>query len=322
MFKISGKRLAQALPLLVGISLLTFLAVTLSPGDPLSQLLENPQISRETIEALRQRLGLGLPWHIRYVRWLGGILHGDFGFSIEYQVPVSGLVYPRLINTLVLSVAASVIAWLVGIPLGMIAAVRQRSWFDRFYSTFALLGLSTPRIFLSLLALLLAVSTGWFPIGGMYSITHDPMSTAGQIADMLHHLILPALVLSLYPLAVISSQMRGNLSEALLSDFVRAAQAKGLKARGVIARHALRNALNPLIVLMGYSIGNLLSGSALVETVMAWPGLGRLAVEAVFARDIYVIMASVMISSVMLILGNLIADLLLAANDPRVRIEA
>jgi peptide/nickel transport system permease protein len=321
-FKMIGKRLAQAVPLVLGISLLTFLVVNLAPGDPTVGLLENPHLSPETLAAIRERLGLGLPLHVRYVRWLAGIVQGDFGYSIEYQVPVGGLIYPRLINTLVLSVAASLIAWIVGILLGIFAAVRQGTWVDRIYSAFAMLALSTPRILLALVALLVAATTGWFPLGGMHSLTHDEMSTTGQMLDTLHHLILPALALSLYPLAVISNQMRGNLSEALLADFVRTARAKGLKRRVIIGTHAFRNAITPLIALMGYSIGNLLSGSALVETIMAWPGIGFLTVEAVFARDVYVIMASVMIGSVMLILGNLIADLLLAANDPRIRITA
>jgi peptide/nickel transport system permease protein len=322
MLKTFGKRLAQAVPLLLGVSLLTFLVVNLAPGDPLSGLIENPQISPETLQAIRERLGLGLPLTTRYVRWLAGILQGDFGYSIQYQVPVATLLYPRLINTLLLSFAASLIAWVVGILLGILAGVQQRRSVDRIYSAFALLALSTPRILLALVALLVAATTGWFPLGGMHSLTHEEMSTTGQLLDTLHHLILPALALSLYPLAVISSQLRGNLSEALLADFVRTAQAKGLKRRAVIGTHALRHAITPLIALVGYSIGSLLSGSALVETVMAWPGIGRLTVEAVFARDVYVIMATVMIGSVMLIVGNLIADLLLAANDPRIRITA
>jgi peptide/nickel transport system permease protein len=322
MLKLLGKRLAQAFPLLVGVSLLTFLVVNLAPGDPLSGLAENPLISPETLAAIRERLGLGQPLHIRYVRWLAGIVQGDFGYSIEYHVPIAELLYPRLVNTLWLSLAASVIAWVVGILLGILAGTRHGTWVDRIYSAFALLALSTPRVLLALVALLVAATTGWFPLGGMHSLTHEEMSATGQMLDTLSHMVLPALVLSLYPLAVISSQMRGNLAETLLADFVRTAQAKGLKRRVIIGVHAFRNAVTPLIALVGYSIGSLLSGSALVETVMAWPGIGRLTVEAVFARDVYVIMATVMIGSVMLIVGNLIADLLLAANDPRIRITA
>jgi len=172
------------------------------------------------------------------------------------------------------------------------------------------------------LALLLAAKTGWFPIGGQYSALFDRLSFFEKLADALHHLVLPALILSLVPLAVYLRQMRANLLDTMDEDYVRIARAKGLSERAVIVKHALRGALSPVITLFGYSIGNLLSGSVLLETIMAWPGIGKLTVQAVFARDIYVLMAAVMIASVTLILGNLLADVLLGVNDPRIKLEA
>ena len=310
------------IPLLFGVSILSFFIIALTPGDPLSDLLSNPRISRETIEALRHRLGLDLPIYVRYGRWLIGLLRGDFGLSLQYQVPVSSIISPALVNTLILSLSATLVSLLIGIPLGVIAAVRRGSVIDRMCGFLATVSLSTPRIFLGLLALLLAAKTGWFPIGGQYSSSFDRLTGVEKLMDALRHLVLPALILSLAPLAIYLRQMRGNLLDTMDDDYVRIARAKGLSETAVIVKHALRTALGPVITLFGYSIGNLLSGSALVETIMAWPGIGKMTVEAVFARDIYVLMAAVMIASVMLIAGNLLADLLLGMNDPRIKLEA
>lgn len=322
MFRIVILRLAQAIPLILAISLLTFLAVHLAPGDPLTGLLENPQLSPETLEAIRHRLGLDLPLARRYFRWLVRALQGDFGYSIEYLTPVSALLPPRLLNTLILSLTAIGIAWGVGIPLGIAAAVGQNRWIGRAHTVFVTVALATPRIFLALLALGLAATTGWFPLGGMRAVAAELGDWVTRTGDLLHHLILPALVLSLSPMAWISSHLRVALAEVVSLDFIRTARAKGLSRRVILERHALRAALGPLAMLLGYSLGNLLSGSAVVETVMAWPGMGRLTVEAVFARDSDVILAAVLLASLVLIVGNLIADLVLAAVDPRVRIKA
>jgi peptide/nickel transport system permease protein len=322
MLRLILKRVLQAIVLLFGISALSFFLIALTPGDPLADLANNPHISRDTIEAMRHRLGLDVPVHLRYGRWLSGILRGDFGVSLAYQVPVSDLIATRLLNTLILSSSALVVALVIGLPLGVLAAVRRNSLVDRLCALLATVSLSSPRIFLALLALLLAARTGWFPIGGQYSTDFDALERPfGQLIDAAHHLILPALVLGLYPLAVYLRQMRGALLETMADDYVRTARAKGLSESAVVGHHALRNALNPIIALLGGSIGSLLSGSALVETIMVWPGIGRMAVEAVLARDIYVVMAAVMIAAVMLVVGNLIADGLLSWNDPRITTE-
>jgi peptide/nickel transport system permease protein len=321
MLKLIVKRVLQAVPLLFGISLLSFFLIALTPGDPLSSMMSDPRFSRETVEALRHRLGLDLPVTIRYWRWLTGLLQGDFGLSLEYQVPVSSLVAIRLVNTLILSSSAFLVALVVGLPLGIIAAVRRNTLVDRACALLAMVSLSSPRLGLALLALLVAARTGWFPIGGQYSVDFDTLGRFEQLMDALHHLLLPTLILSLYPLAMYLRQMRGALLDTLTDDYVQMARAKGLSESAVIRNHALRNALNPIIALFGNSIGQVLSGSALVETIMAWPGMGKMTVEAVFARDIYVVMAAVMIASVLLIAGNLLADVLLGINDPRTKLE-
>jgi peptide/nickel transport system permease protein len=322
MLRLLIRRGTHAIPLVLGISLVTFVAVHLAPGDPLTGLLENPQISPETVEALRRRLGLDVPLSERYLRWLAHLLRGDWGYSIEYLMPVSAVLPARLLNTLILSLAASGLAWIVGILVGILAATSQSRWIRAGHTVFVTLALSTPRLFLALLALAFAATTGWFPLGGIRTVAVEHLSGPARLGDLLHHLVLPALVLSLSSIAVISSHLRASLTEVISLDFIRTAHAKGLARSSILWRHAVRNALSPLLMLLGYSMGNLLSGSAVVETVMAWPGMGRLTVEAVLARDSDVIMAAVVLSSLLLIAGNLIADLFLAAVDPRVRIRA
>jgi peptide/nickel transport system permease protein len=211
-----------------------------------------------------------------------------------------------------------VITYMLAIPLGILSAVRQNSWIDKSSSLAAFIGLSIPEMFFALILILMAARTGWFPIGGMESIDYDTLSLWGKIGDRLHHLFLPALVLGTVPLAGRMRQMRGNLLDVLRMDYVTTARAKGLDERTVILRHAVRNAINPLITLFGFTLAHLLSGAFLVEVVMSWPGLGRLTVDALFARDLYLVMGAVMMASILLILSNLVADILLAWVDPRI----
>lgn len=229
------------------------------------------------------------------------------------------LVLPRLGNTLLLSASAYLLAWLVGLPLGIAAAVTPRKWLSGAIYALASTAISMPRIFVALLAILFVARTGWLPLGGRVALNHDQLNLMGRFGDTLAHLVLPAIVLSLYPMALYVMQSRAALSEALTGDYVRTARAKGIPESLVVYRHALRNAVNPLITLLGFSIGDLLGGAVLVETIMAWPGLGKLTVEAVLARDAYVVLTSVLFSSVMLIGGNFVAEILLNRLDPRVR---
>jgi peptide/nickel transport system permease protein len=314
------KRLLLLVPLLLGVTFLAFLLLALAPGDYLTTLREDPDISRESIEAMRIRFGLDRPVGVQYLLWLKNVfLHLDFGESFSTRVPVFQLIAPRLGNTLLLALAAAIVAWGLAIPLGVLAALRRNTWVDRSASLVAFLGLSVPEVLLALLAVLLAARTGWFPIGGMRSLDYDSLSLAGKVWDRAHHLVLPALVLGTVPMAGRMRQMRGSLLEVLRQDYVTTARAKGLPERTVIGRHALRNALNPLITLFGYTIASLLSGAVIVEIVMSWPGLGRLTLDALLAQDLYLVMGSLVMAATMLVLGNLIADILLAASDPRIQ---
>jgi peptide/nickel transport system permease protein len=313
------RRLLQTLPLLVGISGLTFLLLQLAPGDFLNTMGENPQISAETLDAMRRRFGLDQPWYVQYGLYLKNLfLRLDFGESFSRHQPVFTVLREGLLNTLLLAGAAAVVTWGLAIPLGVWAAVRQYSWVDKVLSFMAFVWLSIPEVLSGLLLLLLAAQTGWFPVGGMRSIDHDDLDFVGRAFDVLHHLALPALVVGLIPLAGRMRQMRGNLLDVLRLDYVTTARAKGLDERTVVFKHAVRNAINPLITLFGYTLGSLVSGSFVAEIIFSWPGLGRITLDAILSQDQYLVMGSVLMASVVLILGNLIADILLAIADPRI----
>ena len=316
-----SRRLLHMVPLLLGISLISFIIIQLAPGDFLTQQALNPQVSAERIAQERARFGLDQPVYVQYFVWLKNALRLDFGHSFSYRVPVFRLIAARLFNTFILSLSAMVFTWILSIPLGIISAIKQYSWVDKLLTFLAFLGLAIPNFFFALLLLFMAMRTGWFPVGGMYSVNYHGLSLLGQIWDRAHHLILPTIVLGTSGMAGLMRQMRGNLLDYLKADFVTTARAKGLSERVVVWKHAVRNAINPIITIFGLSLPGLLSGAALTEIVMAWPGLGRLMLEAVLAQDLYLVMGSLIMGSVLLILGNLVADLLLAWVDPRIRYD-
>ena len=314
------RRLLQTIPLLFGISALTFVLLQLAPGDFLATMAENPQVSTATLDAMRHRFGLDQPWWVQYLLYLKNIfLHLDFGESFARHQPVFTVLKTGLANTLLLASAAAIVTWGLAIPLGVIAAVRQYGWADRTLSFVAFIWLSVPEVLSGLLLLWLAARTGWFPIGGMRGLDFDDFSLFQKAGDLLHHLVLPALVVGLIPLAGRMRQMRASLLDQLRLDYVVTARAKGLPERDVITRHALRNALNPLITLFGFTLGALVSGSFVAETIFSWPGLGSITLEALNTHDQYLVMGSVLMASAVLIAGNLVADLLLAVADPRIR---
>ena len=315
------RRFLNLIPLLLGISLLSFIAIQLSPGDFLAEVRENPVISQQTVDEMRHNFGLDQPLYVQYGKWLWRIVHLDFGYSFAFQVPVMWLIGSRLANTLILNIAALTIAWLVAIPIGIRAATRQYSTTDNALSLVSYLGISTPTFFSGLVLLFLAFKTRWLPIGGMTSLDFEVLPWYEQALDIARHLVIPAGVLGFLAAAGLMRQMRGNLLEVLRHDYVRTARAKGVPERPVIYRHAVRNAINPLITIFGFEIGNLLSGAAILETVVNWPGLGRLILESLTRKDLYVVMGSLVIGGTTLVLGNLIADVLLALADPRIRYD-
>ena len=307
--------------MLLGITVMSFAIIQLSPGDFLAEIHLNPVVSQETVDRMRVNFGLDRPLYIQYLRWLINVIRGDFGFSFSYHVPVLWLIQSRLVNTLLLNVIALAVAWAIAIPVGIHAARRQYSASDNLLSFASYVGISTPTFFSGLLLLFVAFKTGWLPIGGMTSLDYEVLPWFGKTLDVARHLIIPVVVLGVLSVAGLMRQMRANLLEVLRQDYVKTARAKGLPERIVVNRHAVRNAINPLITIFGFELGGLLSGSAILENVIGWPGLGQLILEAVLRKDLYVVMGSLVIGGVTLVIGNLIADILLAYSDPRIRYE-
>ena len=321
MWTFTLKRIIHLIPILLGVSLLTFLLMALTPGDYLTTLMMNPQISPEKVTELRVNFGLDKPWYIQYLYWLKNALMGDLGYSFAYKTSATHLILGRLWNTFLLSFGATIIAWGIAVPLGVWAAVKKNSFVDRFCGLIAFVGLSIPEVLLALLALMFAYATGWFPVGGAQSAMYDLMTPFEQFRNRIHHLILPMVVLGASELAGIMRQMRSNLLDTLRAEYVTAARAKGLNEGWVVYKHALRNAINPLLTIFGYSLAGLLSGAFIVENIMAWPGLGRLTMEAFFQKDTNLVVASIVMATTLLVIGNFIADLLLAWSDPRIRLR-
>jgi peptide/nickel transport system permease protein len=313
------RRAVHGLLLLVGVSVLSFVLVELAPGDYFAEMRLDPRISEATVGALRSRYGLDRPLPERYARWVASLARGELGYSFAYGQPVGPLLWPRLRNTLLLTVTATALAWLLAVPLGTWWATRRRGPADAGLTGLTAVLLALPDLVLVLGLLLLAVRTGWFPAGGMVSLGHEQMPWGARVKDVAFHLVLPvtALVLGIAPALV--RYVRASVADALGAPFVRAARAHGIPERRVLFRHALPAAANPLISLFGLSLAGLLSMSLLVEVVLSWPGLGPLLLEAILARDFHLVLGPVLASTFLLLGGNLLADLLLAAADPRIR---
>lgn len=300
-------RLVGMLPVLFGVTLLVFLMTAFSPGDPVVAMLgESAQgISREALEELRTQLGLDRPLPAQYAAYVGGLLRGDLGVSIRSRRPVLAEIADRLPATIELAVAALAVAVALGVTLGVVAAVRKRTWVDGAAIAVALVGVSVP-VFWSgfLLMIVFALELGWLPASGRGSV---------------RHLILPAVTVGVSSAAFIARITRGAVLEALGQDYVRTAHAKGVAPRRVVVRHALRNALLPIVTVVGLQLGGLLGGAVLTETVFAWPGVGRMLVDAILARDLPLVQGSVLVISLIFILVNLAVDLSYAAINPKVR---
>ena len=343
MLKFIIRRLLALIPMLLGISVLVFLLMYLSPGDFLNEARNSKDISPEIVRQQEIALGLDKPWYVQYGMWLNSVspvktkyllppqergkhwpvFFGapDFGYSWSYKISASSLIGQRVAATLALAIVSLLLTYGVAIPLGVIAAVKKGSWFDKIASFLSYAALSIPYFFLALLAVLFAAVTGWLPTGGQCSIMHDFLSPAARIADYAKHLILPSLVLSLGGIASIMRVMRGNFLDFERAEFATTARAKGMSESAIMFKAVLRNAINPIITSFGFAFAGLLSGALLVENVMNYPGLGQLIYSAIIKQDQYVVMAGVVMGCVMLVMGQLLADILLALADPRIRLE-
>jgi peptide/nickel transport system permease protein len=306
MLKLILSRLAQGFLVLLVISLLIFVLLDTVGGDAVSALRDNPRVSEETIERLRRVYGLDRPLIVRYTNWLVNLTRGDLGQSLYFQAPVCRVIRPRLLRTAAMVAVAMAISGSIAILLGVAAARRSGGWVDRLCGFIILLAASTPRLVLALLALAIIARTTLF----------DSMVWNGP---WLLRVLPPAFILSVPLIALFLAQTRLAIKMALEEEFVRTARSKGLPERLILLRHTLRPALNPIITIFGYSLGGLMSGSVIVEKVMNWPGLGQLSVMAVHNRDVPLLMGVVLVASAAVLIGNLVADVFLRLNDPRLR---
>jgi len=324
------RRLAQAIPLLLGILTLVFIFMHAAPGDP-TALYMNPSIAPEVLEQMRQNWGLDQPLHIQYVRWMKSFLTGDFGISLAQNRPVAAILAERIPNTLILSGVSLLLIFAIGITIGIIQAVRQYSALDNVLTFSALFIYSMPSFWLGLMLILIfaykVYQVDWwpvflrFPASGMTSVNYEMLGFWAKFGDRLHHLVLPSIALGVSSAASIARYTRSSMLDVIRQDYIRTARAKGLPERTVILKHALKNALLPIITLLGLYLPFLFSGAVLVEHVFAWPGMGRTIVEAIYQRDYPVVMATTFVFAVMVVIANLIADLLYAVVDPRIRYE-
>jgi len=317
------KRLLQAVLTLFLASALCFAIIELAPGNYLDTLSQNPKISPETLQQYKQEFGLDKPAIEQYLLWLQQIVtRGNFGRSFVYQRSVASLLWERVPATLLMAIASLIVTWAIAIPLGIVAAVNQNKTVDRILQVVSYTAQGFPSFITALLLLFFAQNTSpLFPVGGMTSIDHADLPWWGQILDYCWHLILPTVALSITSFAGLQRLMRGQFLDVLRQDYIRTARAKGLPDNRVIYVHALRNAINPLVTLLGFEFASLLSGAFIAEFFFNWPGLGKLTLEAVTNQDLYLVMASLMMGAAMLIVGNLLADLLLKAIDPRIKLE-
>ncbi len=306
MFQYIVRRLISTIPVLFGISLMLFFLLRALPGDP-AQVIAGELATQEEVELIRQQLGLKEPVYVQYAMFLSRIVRFDLGTSTRTQYPVTQEIAPRLLNTVILAVAATILACLLGIPAGIVSAVKPYTIMDMVVTALALFGMSMPAFWLGLMLIIVfSVKLKLLPVGGSGGVVY---------------LILPAITLAAYLLASIARNTRSAMMEVLAQDYITTARAKGVPGKKVIIRHALKNSFIPVITVIGLQFGSLLGGTVLTETVFAWPGLGRLLVSSMLARDYPVIQGSILIFALLFVITNLIVDMLYAYFDPRVRYE-
>jgi len=319
-----AKRLLTMIPLLVGISLISFVVIHLAPGKPTDLAIDlNPAVTKEVKERMEKLYGLDQPLYVQYLDWLKRIVRLDFGTSFSADGrPVSDKILERLPITVGINLLSLVLILGIALPLGIFSAARPHSLFDQATTVFVFVGFATPTFWLALLLMILfGVNLGWLPISGLKSYDYDQLTFFWQMVDRARHLILPVLLSAFGGLAGMSRYMRANMLEVIRQDYITTARAKGLSESRVLFKHALRNALLPVVTLLGLSLPGLIGGSVIFESIFAIPGLGQLFYQAVMSRDYPLVMGGLVIGAVLTLLGNLLADLAYAAVDPRIRVK-
>ncbi|ANE44901.1 ABC transporter permease [Deinococcus puniceus] len=320
------RRLVQSIPTLLLASILIFFVIQLAPGDFLTPAKLNPNISEEQIAALQRNFGLDRPAWQQYLFWMGNMFQGDFGLSFQYQQPVLDIIWPRILNSLYLALMSLILYYSISIPLGVYGAVRQNSPGDNAVNVVLYFLLGFPSFFLALIVIYFILqirnATGLdIPIGGMTSNNFEELSPFGQMLDILKHLIIPALVLAISDAAGLTRVIRGQMLEVMRSDYVRTARAKGVSERTAIWKHTFRNAILPIVAGIGGLLPALISGVGFLEVVFAYPGITPMLLTAIGTQDLYLIAGFTVITTVLLIIGNVISDILLAVVDPRVKVS-
>ncbi|XLQ11031.1 MAG: ABC transporter permease [cyanobacterium endosymbiont of Epithemia adnata isolate EadnSB Bon19] len=317
------KRVIQGLLTLLLASFLSFVIIQIAPGNYLDTLKQNPNISAETLASLNERFGLDQPWHKQYIKWLlQVVIHLDFGESFVFNRSVISLLNERIIATLLLSISSIILTWLIALPFGILSAVKNNSFIDKLLRIISYLGQGFPSFITALLLLIFAQNISpILPVGDMISLNHQELSSIEKITDIVWHMILPTIALSITSFAGLMRLTRGQMLDVMRQNYIQTARAKGLSEDKVVYIHGLRNAINPLITLLGFEFASLLGGSFIAEFFFNWPGLGTLILGAVQAQDLYLVMGSLTMGATMLIVGNLLADLLLKAVDPRIKLE-
>jgi peptide/nickel transport system permease protein len=314
------RRLLQMIPVLIGVSFLIFFIFSKAPGDPVSSMMATkPNMSAEKEAQLRKLYDLDKNVFVRYGTWVKKAVRFDFGDSYKYKEPVSTVMNKYIWNSFYLSLSAFIFSIILAIPIGVISATKQYSVFDTAFTVFALVGISIPSFFFGLLLIkTFAIDLGWFPVAGMTS-TGSTATGFAAFLDVMHHMFLPFLVISLMSVAGIMRFVRTSMLEVIRQDFIRTARAKGLKEKVVIYKHALRNGMIPVITLLGMSLPSLFGGSIITEQIFAWPGIGRITIDAINVRDYPLLMGINCLIAALTLIGNLIADISYAVVDPRIR---
>jgi peptide/nickel transport system permease protein len=314
------RRLIGLPPLIIGITIVTFLLIHATPGSPVDDLKLTPEIKEEDLQNIKRTLGIDRPLHEQYIVWVAQLAQGDLGISLKTYQPVRKELFERLPNTLLLTISALLVALLLAIPIGVISALKRNSWIDHLTTIASTMGQSIPAFWLGLM--LIIVFAVQFKVWGLPSLPSGGTRTlpaGGDLADRLKHLILPVTALAVAQMATWARYIRSQMLEVIRQDYVRTARAKGLPDRAVVLRHAFRNAILPLITLIGLTIPNLFGGAVIIEAIFGWPGIGGLIINAAGNRDYTVVMGTVLFISIVTVLSNLLADICYGIADPRIR---
>lgn len=309
-------RIIHSIPLVIGVSIIGFGIMHLAPGGPLAVYTLNPTITVTDIDRIKVALGLDQPIHVQYLTWAKAMLTGTWGFTFFGGRPVLEVIVERLPATMLLMGTSMALAMLIGTAIGMLGAIRRNSIFDYLATTGAMLALSFPTFWFGLMAIwIFAIQLGWLPSGGMYELGEE-----GNPWDLLRHLVLPTMVLTLVLVATWSRYARSSFLDVIQQDYIRTARSKGLSTRAVLFGHAFRNAVIPLVALFGVQLPTLFSGALVAETIFSWPGMGRLFVDALNMKEYPILMGMIMFTALFVVVGNLIADIAIALIDPRVKL--